>query len=91
VIDWPAEGDVAQFKALNFAVADPVYYEYHVVEQDGTGDCGHAASELDLYQFIANGDLDNDTVQSAFIMEAGSNTDNVLYRAPGIASTNPLE
>jgi hypothetical protein len=44
-----------------------------------------------LYQFIANGNLDNDADRSTFVMEAGSNTDNVLYRAPGIQSTDPLE
>jgi type IV pilus assembly protein PilA len=91
VIDWPAEADVDAFKALNFAVADPVYYEYHVAEQDGTGDCGHGPSELDLYAFTAVGDLDNDGVTSTFTMEAGSNTDNVLYRSPGINSVDPLE
>jgi type IV pilus assembly protein PilA len=91
VIDWTTEPDRAQFKAINFAVADPVYYEYHVAEQDGTGECGHGPSELDLYTFTAIGDLDNDTVMSTFTMQAGSNTDNVLYRAPGINQADPLE
>jgi type IV pilus assembly protein PilA len=91
VIDWNTETDRAAFKALNFAVADPVYYGYSVTEQDGTGECGHGPSELDLYAFTATGDLDNDTTMSTFVMEAGSNTDNVLYRSPGIQSTDPLE
>jgi type IV pilus assembly protein PilA len=91
VIDWTAEADVDAFKALNFSVADPVYYEYHVIEQDGTGECGHGVSELDLYQFTANGDLDNNAVKSSFTMEAGSNTENVLYRSPGINAVDPLE
>jgi type IV pilus assembly protein PilA len=90
VIDWTQETDRAQFKALNFAVADPVYYGYSVTVPL-PGACGHAPSELDLYAFTATGDLDNDTVMSSFVMEAGSNTDNVLYRAPGIQSTDPLE
>jgi type IV pilus assembly protein PilA len=91
VIDWNTEPDRAAFKAVNFAVADPVYYSYSITEQDGTGECGHAPSELDLYSFTATGDLDDDTSLSTFVMEAGSNTDNVLYRAPGIQSTDPLE
>jgi type IV pilus assembly protein PilA len=90
VIDWTAEADRAQFKALNFAVADPVYYGYSVTVPVA-GACGHGPSELDLYAFTATGDLDNDSVMSSFVMEAGSNTDNVLYRAPGIQSTDPLE
>ena len=91
VIDWTTEPDRDQFKALNFAIADPVYYGYTVEAQGTGGDCGHLPSELDLYSFIADGDLDNDGTASSFTMQAGSNTENVLYRAPGIVSVDPLE
>jgi type IV pilus assembly protein PilA len=91
VVDWGAETDKASYTALNFAPADPLYYEYHVVEQDGTGDCGHPPSETDTYVFRANGDLDNDGTQSTFELAAGTNPDNALYRAPGIYSVDPLE
>jgi type IV pilus assembly protein PilA len=91
VIDWTTEPDRLQFKALNFAIADPVYYEYTVDAQGAGGDCGHAESELDLYSFIAVGNLNNDAATSSFTMRAGSNTENVLYRAPGIVSVDPLE
>ena len=91
VIDWPNEADGAAFKALNFAVADPVYYEYHIAGTPTTTTCGNGPDDPDLYDFIANGDLNNDTVMSTFLMEAGSNPDNVLYRAPGIQTTDPLE
>ncbi|GAG90711.1 unnamed protein product, partial [marine sediment metagenome] len=64
VVDWPNEADIASYTALNFAPADPIYYEYLVTEQDGTGDCGHQADETDTYVFTANGDLDGDTQPS---------------------------
>ena len=36
-------------------------------------------------------DLDGDGNESTFRLEAGSNPDNSLYRAPGINSVDPLE
>ncbi|MBW1755244.1 MAG: hypothetical protein JRJ80_03635, partial [Deltaproteobacteria bacterium] len=53
--------------------------------------CGNVEDDPDLYDFIATGDLNGDGVFSTFLMEAGSNPDNVLYRAPGIQTTDPLE
>jgi len=91
VVDWPNETDIAQYTALNFAPADPLYFEYHVAEQDGTGDCGHVPDETDTYVFTANADLDGDTNLSTFELAAGTNPDNALYRAPGIFSQDPLE
>ncbi len=90
-INWQAETNADSYTALNFAPADPLYYEYHVTEQDGTGDCGHPANELDTYIFAANGDLDNDGALSTFELAAGTNPDNALYRAPGIFNSDPLE
>ncbi|MGD8316881.1 MAG: hypothetical protein PVH76_04005, partial [Myxococcales bacterium] len=67
------------------------YYEYWVIEQDGSSNCGHTINETDTYKFQAIGDLDNDDVESTFELAAGTNPDNALYRAPGIFTTNPLE
>jgi len=91
VVDWQNEANAASYTALNFAPADPLYFEYWVIEQDGTGDCGHPPGETDTYVFRAIGDLDNDDVESTFELAAGTNPDNALYRAPGIFTVDPLE
>jgi type IV pilus assembly protein PilA len=91
VIDWQAEANAAEFTALNFAPADPLYYDYNVTEADGTSNCGNVFNDTNIYTFSANGDLDNDTVLSTFSLSAGTNPDNALYRAPGIYSVDPLE
>jgi type IV pilus assembly protein PilA len=91
VVDWPNQTDIAQYTALNFAPADPLYFEYHVLEQNNVGDCGHTPGETDTYVFSANADLDGDTNLSTFELSAGTNPDNALYRAPGIFTQDPLE
>ncbi|MEM8607212.1 MAG: prepilin-type N-terminal cleavage/methylation domain-containing protein [Myxococcota bacterium] len=91
VIEWQSETNAAEYTALNFAPADPIYYDYNVTEQDNTGDCGHDPNENDVYTFTANGNLDNDAIESTFQLAAGSNPDNALFRAPGIFSDNALE
>jgi type IV pilus assembly protein PilA len=91
VVNWENESD--SYTALNFAPADPLYFEYHIVS-DNTGltnDCGNAASDTGIYTFTANGDLDGDGAESTFSLAAGSNPDNALYRAPGIFTSDPLE
>jgi type IV pilus assembly protein PilA len=91
VIDWQAETNAAEFAALNFAAADPLYFDYNVTEADGTTNCGNTAGNTSVYTFTALGDLDADTVLSTFSLAAGTNNDNALYRAPGIFSNQPLE
>jgi type IV pilus assembly protein PilA len=91
VIDWQAQTDAAGFTALNFAPADPIYYDYNVLEKDDTSNCANAAGDIDIYTFRANGDLDGDGTVSTFDLQAGANPDNALYRAPGIVTVNPLE
>jgi type IV pilus assembly protein PilA len=91
VINWQGETNAAEFTALNFSPADPLYYDYNITEQDGTSNCGHAINETDTYVFTANGDLDADTVLSTFELAAGTNPDNALMRAPGIFNVSPLE
>ena len=89
VVDWSAETHAAQFTALNFGPADPIYFDYNV-NTTPTAGCGIAANTA-IYTFQAIGDLDGDGTQSNFNLEAGSNPDNTLYRAPGIEQVNPLE
>jgi type IV pilus assembly protein PilA len=90
VVNWPTEA--AGFRALDFAPADPLYFEYHITELPGTGtgDCGRADS-IAIYTFEAIGDLDGDDTESSFTMQVGSNADNALYRSPGIVRVDPLE
>jgi type IV pilus assembly protein PilA len=89
--DWPNESDTAAFTALNFAPADPLYYQYSVDATPNASACGNAPDDTTVYTFAANGDLDGDTVLSTFRLEAGTNPDNSLYRAPGINSFQALE
>ena len=89
VVDWASED--AAYTALSFGAQDPLYFEYHIVEEpSGTGVCGVAGSQA-IYTFNAHGDLDNDGTRSTFGLEVGANADNALYRAPGINRTDPLE
>jgi len=87
---WSGETDNAQFQAMNFAPADGLYFQYGLTAAAASA-CGNAANDTTLYTFYANGDLDDDNVESTFQLEAGSNDDNVLYRAPGIQQISPLE
>lgn len=89
VIDWDAEAD--SYEQLNFQVADPIYYEYHVVAAGGGGACGNAAGSTAVYSFRAIGDLDGDATTSLFEMAVGSNNQNELYRAPGVFAQAELE
>jgi len=90
VVAWSTETNAAEFSALNFAPADPIYFDYNVVSTPAATTCGIAASQS-IYTFQALGDLDGDGAYSTFALEAGSNVDNTLYRAPGIEQTDPLE
>ena len=89
VVDWDSEA--ASYQAINFAPADPLYFEYNITSDPAAGVCGNAAGDSTVYSFIANGDLDGDGTFSVFTLLAGSNNDNALYRAPGINSVDPLE
>ena len=89
VVDWAAQP--VSYGALNFGPADPLYFEYHIIEDfDNAGGCGKAPDN-DVYTFRAHGNLDNDAARSTFELAVGSNGDNALYRAPGINRTDPLE
>jgi len=87
VVNWDSES--AAYKSLNFAPADPIYFEYHI-ESSGEA-CGNSADDSTVYTFTANGNLDGDSSASTFNLAAGSNGDNALFRAPGIYSVDALE
>jgi type IV pilus assembly protein PilA len=87
VVNWPTEA--AGFRALDFAPADPLYFEYHITSPGSA--CGNSANDTTVYTFTANGDLDGDNTESTFQLAAGSNPDNALFRAPGIFTNSPLE
>ncbi|NOY92146.1 MAG: prepilin-type N-terminal cleavage/methylation domain-containing protein [Deltaproteobacteria bacterium] len=86
-LDWAVQPD--DFAAIGFQVADPVYYQYSIV--GSTGACDGTALNTMVYTFRANGDLDADGTLSTFEVAVGSNSDNTLYRAPGIFVFNELE
>jgi type IV pilus assembly protein PilA len=90
-VDWPSEADSAEFTAVNFAPADPLYYDYQIDATPTSSTCGNGPDDTTVYTFFAIGDLDGDGTYSTFRLEAGSNPDNSLYRAPGINSVDPLE
>ena len=90
VVAWEAETDNLQFQAMNFAPADGLYFQYGVTSTPAASACGNSPA-VDVYTFYANGNLDEDADLSTFNLEAGSNNDNVLYRAPGIEQISPLE
>ncbi|HSN82883.1 MAG TPA: prepilin-type N-terminal cleavage/methylation domain-containing protein [Polyangiales bacterium] len=92
VANWDNEADA--YTALNFAPADPLYFEYHIIADNSdttANDCGNIAGDQEVYTFNAHGDLDGDGAQSTFSLAAGTNPDNALYRAPGIFTVEPLE
>ncbi len=88
VIDWAAAPD--SFAAVNFQVADPIYYRYEINTVVPTTDCGTGPG-IPVYSFWAHGNLDGDMESSLFEIQAGSNAQNELYRSPGIYELNPLE
>jgi len=78
-----------EFKQLGFSIADYVYYSYGYFS---VGDiCGHSASQVELYTFYANGDLDSDLVESTFELATGSDASNTLYHGRGIFIVNENE
>ncbi len=89
VVDW--SGEAASFTSVNFAPADPIYFDYNILASPTSSTCGNGPDDTTIYSFQAYGDLDGDNTNSTFTLAAGSNPDNALYRAPGIHSVSPLE
>ena len=91
IVIWDSETNQVEFQAMNFAPADGLYYDYNLTATPAASICGNSRTSTTLYTFFALGDLDGDGVLSTFNLEAGSNDDNVLYRAPAIQQLSPLE
>jgi prepilin-type N-terminal cleavage/methylation domain-containing protein len=79
------------FRSLGFHVADLVYYSYGLASDSGLSRCDHSASEVSVYTFYANGDLDGDGILSTFELAAGTSDSNVLYHSRGFHVINELE
>ena len=92
IMNWATYADAAPFVALNFTTADPIAYQYQIVNgPDGAAGCagGHGAGDH-IYDFRAQGDLDGDTTPSLFEVSVGSDGDAQLYRSP-LYMENELE
>ena len=87
VVDWATQP--SSFQALGFSIGDPVYYQYNIGA--AASSCAHTATETAIYSFQAIGNLDGDAQTSLFEIQAGSSTQNVLMRTPGIYRQNELE
>jgi hypothetical protein len=82
-------GATSSFRSLDFAPADPLYYQYAIM--GSTDACGGRPSNNMVYTFSAAGDLDGDMTNSNFEIAVGANEDNELYRSPGLFIENELE
>jgi prepilin-type N-terminal cleavage/methylation domain-containing protein len=81
----------ASFAGLGYSIGDMVYFSYGLVVRTGTGACDNASSQVEVYTFFANGDLDGDGIQSNFELAAGSSDSNALYHAAGLHISNETE
>jgi type IV pilus assembly protein PilA len=81
----------SSFKALGFSIADYVYYGYSLTNSAGSGTCGNAKNDNDIYAAKAEGDLNGDNTFSLFELAIGSNADNELYHARGFYIQNDIE
>jgi type IV pilus assembly protein PilA len=90
----PTGTNLASLNALNFSIADPVYYDYQISAAVGSALCGSVVGALagtPVYSFDAYGDLNGDGVRSTFEMSIGASENNTLYHAPGMFVLNELE
>lgn len=90
----PMGANLLTFTAINFVLADPVYYDYQITLSTGGGACGTIVGTqagVEVYRLDAIGNLDADGTLSTFELAVGANEDNTLYHAPGIYVINELE
>jgi len=74
---------VAELRAINFSLGDPVYYGYGV-DTAGPSSCGTVDSgTTPLYGFRAMGDLNGDTIFANYILDSGARNSE-LFRAPSV-------
>lgn len=91
VLNWA--GEAPTFAAIGFNPADPLYYQYQLAA-GGTvaAGCGDmTAVGMTLYTFRANGDLDDDAIQSTFEINSSVNMEGNLYSSGGVFIANELE
>jgi type IV pilus assembly protein PilA len=74
--------------ALGFSIADHVYFGYGMT---GSAKCGWTANQMQVYTFVAQGDLDGDGTKSTFELPAGTDSDSTLYHATGFYIVNEIE
>jgi type IV pilus assembly protein PilA len=77
-----------EFQTLGFSVPGYTYFQYEIVSNGPS--CDHPPGSS-LYTFVAHGDLDGDGVRSRFELAAGTDSNNELYRAPGLYIEDELE
>ena len=80
----------ANAAALGFSISDFVYFGYGQAVGIGLT-CNVPKSTAAVYTFFAEGDLDNDGVNSRFEMAVGSSAENELYHGRGFYIVNELE
>ncbi len=99
VIDWPTVATVAEFEALDWRVADPVFYNYVAdvqvtatpVPNTPIACADTSAVDTLIYNMDAIGDLDGDGNTSLFRLAVGIDDSNNLYKNPDIFRQNELE
>jgi hypothetical protein len=77
-----------EFEALGYSPTEYRYFQYEIVSSGSA--CGHPPGSV-LYTFVAHGDLDGDGVRSRFEISVGSDSNNELFRTPGVYIENELE
>lgn len=77
------------FFRLGFQPSGQVYYQYSI--EGSTEACALPPNNLQVYTFVAIGDLDGNGTQSRFEMAVASDAENSLYHAPGIYVDPDLE
>lgn len=97
LINWGTGEGITQpaaWEALMFQVQEPVYYQY-IADPKASGEdgkCNIKGTEagLLLYELSAHGDLDGDGTRSTFLIRAGVNSDQQVYRG-ALEVDNELE
>ena len=77
--------------ALGFKIADFVYFGYGISNGVlATGKCNNTAG-VDVYTFVAQGDLDGDDTNSTFELATEVDNDQTLYHGRGFYIVNEIE
>ena len=74
--------------ALGFKIADFVYFGYGI---GSTGAACMRPAGMNVYTFVAQGDLDGDSSRSTFELNTSVHTDLTLYHTRGFYIVNEIE